>query len=204
MALFGKKKNTDEVKTNKTEEVKSSSTLDLIKETIEEEKLEKQAAAAQQVQPDIAENVAGTGANAPINVNNLVAVSERFAKEKNQANLNLVMECLRNPQTMVCIPAQIITSKENEEKMKQGGQVKLEGPIRINPLILTDDKGVKVFPVFSSDKAIPDEVKQRGRKVNIPFAQCMKMLSDIKEVDTFVLDPYTSNIRIQVNENKKN
>lgn len=201
MALFGKKKNADEVKNNQTEESKASSTLDLIKETIEEEKLEKQAAANQQMQNDFAEV---SGGNAPINANNIVAVSERFAKDKSQENLNLVMECLRNPQTMVCIPAQLITSKENEEKMKQGGQVKLEGPIKINPLILTDDKGVKVFPVFSSEKAIPDEIKKQGQKVNIPFAQCMKMLTNINEVNTFVLDPYTANIRIQISENKPN
>lgn len=201
MALFGKKKNADEVKNNQTEESKASRTLDLIKETIEEEKLEKQAAANRQMQDEFAEM---SGGNAPINTNNIVAVSERFAKDKSQENLNLVMECLRNPQTMVCIPAQLITSKENEEKMKQGGQVKLEGPIKINPLILTDDKGVKVFPVFSSEKAIPDEIKKQGQKVNIPFAQCMKMLTNINEVNTFVLDPYTSNIRIQVSENKQN
>ena len=89
--------------------------------------------------------------------------------------------------------------------MKQGGEVKLEGPVHINPLLLTDNTGKKVFPVFSSEDAIPDDIKKKSPKVNMPLGHCVNIMKGLKDVDTFALDPYTANIRIGVNaqENKQ-
>lgn len=150
------------------------------------------------------EGGAKVGANVPINTANLKAVVNNFVQSKTQENLKKVMDCLQNPQILVCVPAQIITSKENEEKMKQGGEVKLEGPVRINPVILTDNTGKKVFPIFSGEDTIPDDLKSKTPKVNMPLGQCINLMRGIKDVDTLALDPYTANIRIGVNveENK--
>lgn len=138
------------------------------------------------------------GVNAPVNDQNLKAVVGKFMADRSQENLQIVLECIKNPRTMVCVPAQIITSKENEEKMKQGGQVKLEGPVHINPMLLTDNEGKKVFPIFSSEDAIPDDIKSKSPKVNMPMANCLNILKGIKDVDTFALDPFTANVRINV------
>lgn len=150
-----------------------------------------------------AQNGAKVGANAPVNTASLKAVINVFAQNKTQENLKMVMDCLQKPGTLVCVPAQIITSKENEEKMKQGGQVKLEGPIKINPVILTDNTGKKVFPIFSGEDTIPDDIKSKTPKVNMPLAQCLNIMKTIKDVDTFALDPFTANIRIGVNIEEK-
>ncbi len=226
MALFGKKKKNEEV--TPAEEVKTdvkadnSSTLDLIKEAMEEAKEERKTQTAEETasvpksayapsgmptaeeirkaQEVLARAQAGNaGANAPINTANLKAVVANFVANKSQENIKLVMDCLQKPQTLVCVPAQIITSPENQEKMKQGGEMKLEGPVHINPVILTDNNGKKVFPVFSGEDTIPDDLKKKTPKVNMPFVHCVNIMKNIKDVDTFALDPYTANIRINVN-----
>lgn len=231
MALFGKKKKNEEavetVETNK--EKTEGSTLDLIKEAMEEAKEERQVQSTpSQTAAPTGDNMptadeirkaqevlaraqaanaipsgAKVGVNAPINTSNLKAVIAKFAAEKTQGNIKLVMDCLQKPQTLVCVPAQIITSPENQEKMKQGGEVKLEGPIHINPVILTDNNGKKVFPIFSGEDTIPDDLKKKTPKVNMPFAHCVNIMKNIKDVDTFALDPYTANIRINVNIEEK-
>ncbi|MGN0182766.1 MAG: SseB family protein [Candidatus Ornithomonoglobus sp.] len=142
---------------------------------------------------------AKVGINAPVNTANLKAVIAQFMQSKTQENLKLVMDCLQNPKTLVCVPAQIITSKENQEKMKQGGEVKLEGPIQISPVLLTDNTGKKVFPIFSGEDTIPDNIKNSTPKVNLPFQQCFNIMKGLKDVTTFALDPFTANITMGVN-----
>lgn len=236
MALFGRKKKDvaeENAAAQAQEKKEENSTLDLIKEAMEEAKEEKhnqlqqQAAQVSQspasgdmpsadeirkaqevlARAQAAQVQGGTkvGVNSPINASSLKAVVSQFVQSKTQENLKLVMACLQNPATVVCVPAQIVTSKENEEKMKQGGEVKLEGPVHINPLLLTDNTGKKVFPVFSSEDAIPDDIKKKSPKVNMPLGQCVNIMKGLKDVDTFALDPYTANIRIGVNaqENKQ-
>jgi hypothetical protein len=230
MALFGRKKK-DAAEKNAAapaqESKEQNSTLDLIKEAMEEAKEEKHNQLQQQAleaskaasggnmpsadeirkaqevlaraQAAQAQGNAKVGVNSPINTSSLKAVVSQFVQSKTQENLNLVMACIQNPATMVCIPAQIVTSKENEEKIKQGGNVKLEGPVHINPVLLTDNTGKKVFPIFSSEDAIPDDIKKKSPKINIPFIQCVNIMQGIKDVDAFALDPYTLNIRIDVN-----
>lgn len=222
-----KAENVEAAQTNAAEE-KSESTLDMIKEVMEEAKEARHAAPEAPVTPAAeaaaptgnmptpeeirkAQEVlkrAGVmpaqaarpniGVNAPVNGQNLKAVVGKFMADRSQENLQIVLECIKNPNTMVCVPAQIITSKENEEKMKQGGQVKLEGPVHINPMLLTDNEGKKVFPIFSSEEAIPDDIKSKSPKVNMPMANCLNILKGIKDVDTFALDPFTANVRINV------
>lgn len=149
-----------------------------------------------------AQGNAKAGFNAPVNTASLKAVINNFQQNKSQDNLQKIINCLQNPKTLVCVPAQIITSKENQEKMKQGGEVKLEGPVKINPMILTDNTGKKVFPMFSGEDMIPDDLKAKTPKVNMPFGQCLNIMRGMKDVDTVVLDPYTANIRIGVNVNE--
>lgn len=186
MSIFGKnKKNSDDTTdTPKTE----NSTLDLIKETMNEVEEERKA-----------EKTEPTAPQPSFELKNAIAA---FSGSKTQENLNAVMQCLQNPKTLVTIGAQIITSKEDEEKLKQGGQVKLDKPIQINPMLLTDNTGKTVFPVFSGNDTMPDDMKKKTQKVNLPFANCVGMLRNLKNVDTFVLDPYTANIRFTVNINE--
>lgn len=229
MAWFGKKKKEQAEKPEKTEQ--NSSTLDIIKETMEEANREREArmqeaaaatgggdmptadeikraqeviaraqAAQAQPQPQVRPNA---GVNAPINTASLKAVVNNFVQNRSQENMQKIINCLQNPKTLVCVPAQIITSKENQEKMKQGGEVKLEGPVKINPLILTDTTGKKVFPIFSDEGLIPDDLKKKTPKVNMPFGQCLSIIRGMKDVDTVVIDPYTANIRINVNVETK-
>lgn len=244
MALFGKKKkgeSEEELKTAAVEEEKESSTLDLIKETMEEAKEERHSQLMQQASEASEDNAAeqqnnaipempsaeeikkaqevlaraqqaqatqipsGTkvGINAPINMENLKAVVRKFQENRNQENLKLIMDCLQKPGTLVCVPAQIITSKENQEKMRKGGEVKLEGPVHINPVLLTDNQGKKVFPIFSGEDEIPEDLRKKTPKVNMPLKQCLAIMKGIKDVDTFALNPYTANIRIGVEIKKQ-
>ncbi|MCH5213242.1 MAG: SseB family protein [Oscillospiraceae bacterium] len=161
------------------------------------------AAGAQTQNVASAPKGARVGVNAPVNTASLKAVVNNFVQSKTQDNLKKVMDCLQNPKTLVCVPAQIITSKENEEKMKQGGEVKLEGPVRINPVILTDNTGKKLFPIFTGEDAIPDDIKSKTPKVNMPLGHCLNLMKGMKDVDTLALDPYTANIRIGVNANEQ-
>lgn len=244
MALFGKKKKNEEKNTDAVQEApvseSTASTLDLIKETMEEakeerhEQLRREAAAAgaaaeqsaqpqpqgapsaeeirkaqevlaraQQVQASQIPSGAKIGVNAPVNTENLKAVINKFQQAKTQENLKLVMDCLQKPQTLVCVPASIITSKENQEKMRKGGEVKLEGPVHINPVLLTDNTGKKVFPIFSSESEIPEDLRKKTPKVNMPLGQCLNIMKGIPDVDTFALNPYSANIRIGVNIEQK-
>lgn len=243
MALFGKKKkgeSEEELNTAAVEEEKESSTLDLIKETMEEAKEERHSqlmqqaseasadneaeqqnavpempsaeeikkaqevlARAQQAQATQIPSGAKVGINAPINMENLKAVIKKFQENRNQENLKLIMDCLQKPGTLVCVPAQIITSKENQEKMRKGGEVKLEGPVHINPVLLTDNQGKKVFPIFSGEDEIPEDLRKKTPKVNMPLKQCLAIMKGIKDVDTFALNPYTANIRIGVEIKKQ-
>ncbi len=235
MAWFGKKKKSEaEVEAAEQHSAEETSTLDMIKETMEEAKAER-AAAAEAAPAPAAQNDGGmptadeikkaqeilaraqkaqgmqipsgskVGVNAPVNTASLKAVINNFTASKTQDNLQKIIDCLQMPQTLVCVPAQIITSKENQEKIKQGGDVKLEGPVHINPVLLTDNHGKKVFPVFSGEDTIPDDLKKKTPKVNMPLGHCLNLMKNMKDVDTFVLDPYTANIRIGVNikEEKK-
>lgn len=243
MALFGKKKkgeSEEELNTAAVEEEKESSTLDLIKETMEEAKEERHSQLMQQASEVSADNEAEqqnavpempsaeeikkaqevlarvqqaqatqipsgakVGINAPINMENLKAVIKKFQENRNQENLKLIMDCLQKPGTLVCVPAQIITSKENQEKMRKGGEVKLEGPVHINPVLLTDNQGKKVFPIFSGEDEIPEDLRKKTPKVNMPLKQCLAIMKGIKDVDTFALNPYTANIRIGVEIKKQ-
>ena len=230
MGLFGRKKKAAEDAANQTQnENKGSeqSTLDLIKEAMAEAKEERanQAAGdmptdeeirhaqeiiarAQQASGDAPMQAAPvsngkTGVNAPVNTSNLKAVINNFVQNKTQDNMQKIMTCLQNPKVLVTVPAQIITSKENQEKLKQGGNVKLEGPVHINPMILTDNKGQKVFPIFSGEDMVPQELVKKMPKVNMPFGQCLNIMQNMKDINTFVLDPYTANIRIGVNVEEK-
>lgn len=160
-------------------------------------------ARAQAAQANTIPTGAKVGVNAPVNSANLKSCITNFIASKTQENLKLVMDCLQKPETLICVPAQIITSPENQEKMKQGGQVQLDGPIHINPIILTDNNGKKVFPIFSSEETIPDEIKSKTPKVNMPLGHALNIMKGIKDVDTFALDPYTANIRIGVNVEQK-
>ena len=218
MALFDKFKKGKPSQPQETAEQKETSTLDLIKETMAqaqseraEEKQEEfsqeelkraqeaiaRATAAQQAQ---AQGTAKVGANAPINASSLKAVINAFTQTKSQENLTRIMECLQSPQTLVTVPAKIITSKENQEKLKQGGNVRLEGPMHISPVIFTDNQGKKVFPLFSGEDMVPKDLSEKTPKVNMPFAHCLNIIKNMKDVDTFALDPYTANIRIGVNQ----
>ena len=170
--------------------------------TAEEIKRAQEVLARAQAADAAAESNAKAGINAPVNTASLKAVINNFQQSKTQENLQKIINCLQNPKTLVCVPAQIITSKENREKMKQGGEMKLEGPVKINPVILTDNTGKKVFPVFSGEDMIPDDLKAKTPKVNMPFGQCLNIMRGMKDVDTVVLDPYTSNIRIGVHVNQ--
>lgn len=229
MAFFGKKKKEENTTAVKAEEQKEETrTLDLIKETMEEAKEERHNQASAPVeQPVSAEDdmpteeeirkaqeilaraaakqantiPAGTqvGVNAPVNTAELKKCIADFLEEKSEAHLKAVMECLQKGSTLVCVPAQIITSPENQEKMKQGGQVKLDGPVQINPIILTDNTGKKVFPIFSGEDTIPDDIKTKTPKVNMPLGHALNIMKGIADVDTFALDPFTANIRIGVN-----
>ena len=230
MALFGRKKKAAEEAVNQTQnENKESeqSTLDLIKEAMAEAKEERanQAAGDMPTDEEIrhaqeiiarAQQAAGdapmqeapvsngkTGVNAPFNTNNLKALINNFIQNKTQDNMQKIMACLQNPKVLVTVPAQIITSKENQEKLKQGGNVQLEGPVHINPMILTDNKGQKVFPMFSGEDMVPQELVKKMPKVNMPFGQCLNIMRNMKDINTFVLDPYTANIRIGVNIEEK-
>lgn len=156
-------------------------------------------ARAQAAQANQIPSGAKVGINAPVNTANLKAVIAQFIQAKTQENLKLVIDCLQNPKTLVCVPAHIITSKENQEKMKQGGEVKLEGPLRINPVLLTDNKGKKVFPIFSGEDTIPDNIKNTTPKVNMPLQHCLNIMRGMKDVTTFALDPFTANITIGIN-----
>lgn len=232
MALFGRKNKKTDEPAPKQQESKESSTLDMIKEAMEEAKEERhsqmmqeaaEASAAKSAQDDMptpeeirqaqeliarakaadaAKATQKAGFNAPINTANLKAVVARFMGDRSQENLKLVMDCLQKPDTLVCVPAQIVTSPENREKMKQGGEVKLDGPVHINPVILTDNNGKKVFPIFSGEDTIPDDIKSKTPKVNMPLGHCLNIMKGIKDVDTFALDPYTANIRIGVNQDE--
>ena len=229
MALFGrKKKAAEEAAQTVKNESSEQSTLDLIKETMAEAREERvnrvdndmpTAEEIKQAQEIIARAQAAdtantpqaampaqtnkAGVNAPVNTASLKAVINNFMQNKTQDNMKKIMECLQNPKTLVTIPAQIITSKENQEKLKQGGQVKLEGPVHINPMLLTDNKGLKVFPMFSSEDMLPDDIIKKSTKVNLPFGQCLNIMKNMKDVNNIVLDPYTANIRIGVNIEQK-
>lgn len=212
MALFGKKKAAEEAPKNK--EKKENSTLDMIKETLEEEKKvssenitsENELPTEEEIKKaqEILARAKLNGAAVQNDEKDLKTLISEFEKNKTQENVDKVMACLQKPQTLVCVPAQVITSKENEEKMKQGGQVKLDGPVKLNPVLLNDNHGKKVFPIFSGEDTIPDEIKRKTPKVNMPFGHCVNIMKDIKDVDTFVLDPYTANIRIGITINEPN
>lgn len=183
MALFGKKKPIE-----KAEKPKNS-TLELIKETMAEAEAEK--ARAQEVAPVPASD-------------ELKALIEVFLKNRNQQNIQNILKCLQLPKTFVSIPAKVVTSDEDREKLKQAGNHKLENPVKITPILLTDNTGKKVFPVFSDEKQIPKNLLADAQKVNVPFMSCVGMLKDAKDVGTVVLDPYTANIRIDIEMNKTN
>lgn len=227
MAWFGKKKKDAEPAPAAKND---NSTLDIIKETMAEAAEERQTRAqqapqaaagemptpdeikraqeviarAQAANPSAAPGGTKVGINAPVNTASLKAVINNFIQSKSQENMKKIMDCLQNPNTLVCVPAQIITSKENQEKLKQqGGNVQLEGPVHIQPVILTDNQGKKVFPIFSGEDMIPNELRNKTPKVNMPLGQCLNIMKGMKDVDTLALDPYTANIRIGVNVETK-
>lgn len=188
MAIFGKKKESS--KTNTEDKKDTNPTLDLIRETMDEVKDER--AKSEEKIVDINDPAA-----------QLRAVAAMFAANRTQENLNEILKCLQNPKTLVTIGAQVITGKEDEEKMKNGNSVKLEQPIKINPMLLTDSNSQTVFPIFSGADAMPDDMREKTTKVNLPFSNCIQILQGLKNIDTFVLDPYTSNVRFSVNMNGK-
>ena len=184
MSIFGKKNNSeDKTYTQKNE----NSTLDLIKETMNEVK---------------EENKEKSATETPVNISLELRIAiTAYLKEKSEENLNKILNCLQNPKTMVTIGAQLIPDQEDTGKQDNGEKPNLDKPVGINPMLLADSSGKKVFPIFSGWDAIPQNL-QKETKVNISFANCVDMIKNINDVSDFVLDPYTANIRFTVNANK--
>lgn len=182
MSIFGKKKNNSEDKTDTQK--KENSTLDLIKETMNEVKEENKDKSA-------------TESSVNISLELRMAITA-YLKDKSEENLNKILNCLQNPKTMVTIGAQLIPDVgdgANQDKDKPN----LDNPVGINPMLLADSSGKKVFPVFSGWDAIPENLQKETTKVNIAFANCVDIYKTLKDVDAFVLDPYNANIRLNVN-----
>lgn len=197
MALFKKKKTNTDAAAEQKSQGSNSSTLDIIKEVMNEENETKKAVAAQvsnETSQNMGDMLSGTNSD-----DDLKSAIGAFVADKSKEKLDSVMNFLKKPETMVCVPARIATSKESEEILKRGGKVKLEGTVNINPLILTDNNGVKVLPIFADERSIPDEIKKKTPVLNIPFGNCINLVKGIEEVGTIVVEPYTANIRLTIN-----
>ena len=205
MALFKKKKKDETAELNAVEN-NSDNTLDLIKEAMQEAREEKASLKNEMPTADeikqAQEVLNRTKLMQAIGGKDLKSLVADFVTNRNQEKLDAILGCLRAPKTVVCVLANIKTDKNDEKKIKQGGEVKLDGPVQISPVILTDDKGVNVFPVFTEENAIPEELRNKSPKVNMPFANCISLMENIDGVDTVVIDPFTANIRIEVSVNK--
>lgn len=186
MSIFGRKsKNSAEAADTKKS---LNPTLDLIKETMSEAAKEKNT-----------EQKANESAAGSLELKTAVA---KFVSDRTRENLNAVLAHLQKNDTLVTIGAQVITGAEDEDKLKTDGRVKLEQPLKINPMLLTDGKGETVFPIFTGSDAMPTDMRDKNTKVNLPFANCVEMIGAIKNVETFVIDPYTANIRFTVSKNE--
>lgn len=98
-------------------------------------------------------------------------------------------------------PEQFNKLKEYAEAGKDG----LPEGIQPNPCVLEDNEGKKLFPVFTSEREMGKDpmIQSFPILLHLPFAKCVQMLEQTKEVRAIVVNPFSHNMRIDFSDKKE-
>ena len=114
-----------------------------------------------------------------------------FLTEQTRRALMPVLGALRD--TAVIVPVQISVSDADAEKilqLKKGETFDVKDQFKFKPDLLQNDEGT-FFPAFSNAEQMPPEYAENFSPLHIPAVQCIRMASQMKNINGIVLDAFT-------------
>ena len=90
-------------------------------------------------------------------------------------------------------PVQISVSDADAEKilqLKKGETFDVKDQFKFKPDLLQNDEGT-FFPAFSNAEQMPPEYAENFSPLHIPAVQCIRMASQMKNINGIVLDAFT-------------
>lgn len=114
-----------------------------------------------------------------------------FLTEQTRRALMPVLGALRD--TEVIVPVQISVSDADAEKilqLKKGETFDVKDQFKFKPDLLQNDEGT-FFPAFSNAEQMPPEYAENFSPMKISAVQCIRMASQIKNINGIVLDAFT-------------
>ena len=118
---------------------------------------------------------------------------DRYKETNTPKDRASVLSCLLEaPVSVPVLPAGEPIKDESGKK-----QLKLTVPFLQNP------EKKKFFPVYADPGQIPESAKKGMGVITIPFRQALKMALDGSGIEGIVLNPFTHNVMIGIEELEK-
>ena len=84
-----------------------------------------------------------------------------------------------------------ILEKLERDELKAGVEWQPEHDIRLRPDILEDSEKNRLFPMFSTEKEIPQGYRENFSIVPLSVITCIKMFKGMENLNAIVLDSWT-------------
>ena len=136
--------------------------------------------------------------NAPDDGKILLGFKKRFLSDKTKDNLLSLLFFMKDIE--VFVPMNTIVDAEDENKilemlerneLKAGVEWRPEHDIRLTPDILEDKEKNLFYPIFSTEKEIPEEYGKNFSIVPLSVITCIEMFKGMENLNAIVLDPWT-------------
>lgn len=136
----------------------------------------------------------------------LLEAMKALRAEENHDNLRSFFKEVTN--AVFIVPAKF----DNEPVPDENGRVRFEGNVKVNFVLLTNDKGDKVLPCFTDDETIAaSQFGSEFRRVILPYERMSKVvLGSNGAIKGIAVNPFTENCLISdeflrnYEENKEN
>lgn len=137
-----------------------------------------------------------------MNSQELEEILDQLTETKESELAHQLMKELQN--SIVILPAVLPPDtdpalvKQMQEMTKDGTEQPLPDEANPKPCVLEDQKGNKLFPVFTSLKQMNKDksMEQFPVRLNIPFGQCVQLMGRTKDVRSIVVNPFTHNFQV--------
>ncbi|MDE6852792.1 MAG: SseB family protein [Lachnospiraceae bacterium] len=144
-----------------------------------------------------------------MNSQELEKILDRLTETKDSELAHQFMKEVQN--SIVILPAVLPPDtdpkliEQMQEMTKNGVEQPLPEEANPKPCVLEDQKGNKLFPVFTSLEHMyqSDTMEQFPVRLNIPFGRCVQLLGQTQDVRSIVVNPFSHNFQVDFKIEKK-
>lgn len=137
-----------------------------------------------------------------MNSKELEEILDRLTENKDSELAHQFMKEVQN--SIVILPAVLPPDTDPkllermQEMTKDGQEQPLPEEANPKPCVLEDQKGNKLFPVFTSLEhlEINDTMEPFPVRLNIPFGQCVQLLGQTQDIRSIVVNPFSHNFQV--------